>query len=128
MVILFDGYCGLCNKSVDWLLRKDSEQNLKFAAIQGEFAKRIPSSVLNVSNPNSLLVYVDGEVYQKSEAVILIIKKLPFPWKLLQIFFIVPTSVSDSVYDLISKNRYRWFGKSDVCRMPTPEEKTQFLD
>ena len=128
MVILFDGYCGLCNKSVDWLLEKDAYHHLMFSSLQGDFAKTLPLTNVNLSAPNSLVVWENNKAFQKSEGVFRILKKLPFPWKLFLIFSILPSFITDATYDIIARNRNKWFGKSQSCRIPTQEEKHFFID
>jgi predicted DCC family thiol-disulfide oxidoreductase YuxK len=128
MVVIFDGFCGLCNNSVDWLIQLDSENAFKYTPIQGQFVKSLHIPKLNTNNPDSILVWNNGIVYTKSEALFEITKKLPFPWKLLNMFSIIPYSFTNKIYDWIARNRYSWFGKSDSCRIPTPNERKSFLD
>jgi len=127
-VILFDGYCGLCNKSVNWIIAKDSEHHFKFTPLQGEFLRSISISHIQTDNPKSI-IYLDGTViYHKSTAALRIAKELPFPWKLLYAFIIVPRPIRDYIYDIIANNRYQWFGQLTSCRVPTANEKQYFLD
>ena len=127
-VILFDGYCGLCNTSVNWIIAKDSEHHFKFTPLQGEFLRSISISHIQTDNPKSI-IYLDGTViYHKSTAALRIAKELPFPWKLLYAFIIVPRPIRDYIYDIIANNRYQWFGQLTSCRVPTANEKQYFLD
>lgn len=128
MVIVFDGKCGLCNKTVNWILKNDQKAVFKFTPIQGDFAKKTPSNLLNIDNPNSIILLDNGLYYQKSDAIFRILKKLPFPWKLLNIFSFLPLKLTDYFYNFIAANRYRWFGKTEHCRVPLPEEKERFID
>ena len=128
MITLFDGKCVLCNKSVDLLLQIDTDKCLVFTSIQGNFAKSLPLKDIDLNNPKSIIVWHNNNLYQKSQGIFLILKKLPYPWKLLYIFSITPNFISDFFYDVIAKNRYNWFGKSQNCRIPSSEERKQFLD
>jgi predicted DCC family thiol-disulfide oxidoreductase YuxK len=127
-VILFDGYCGLCNNSVNWVISKDTNLVFKYSTIQGEYVKGLDLKFISPQNPDSIIFLNDLISSDKSTAALLIAKELPYPWKLLYSFIIVPRPIRDFVYDLISRNRYRWFGKLDHCRLPTPNEKHLFLD
>ncbi len=127
-LILFDGYCGLCNKSVDWVIQHDTHHVFKFAPLQGKTAQNLSADISSIKNLDTVILWVDGKAFKKSEAGIQILKELPFPWKLLSIFSIFPTRLNDFFYDFIAKSRYKWFGKLDTCRLPSPEEKDLFLD
>ena len=128
MVILFDGYCGLCNKSIDFIIKYDSKRQFKFSPIQGTFAKELSIPTISLTNPDSIIVWANGLVLQKSSAVFFILKKLPYPWKLFLIFSILPQKVSDRLYDFIARKRYQWFTKSKTCRIPSYEQRSLFLD
>lgn len=124
-VVLFDGVCNLCNGFVNFIIDHDKENVFKFASLQSEFAK---SLVEDKFSDMSTVVYYDGiKFYDKSEAVFEIAKKLPIiRW--VAFFSILPKSLLDGVYMLISKNRYRVFGKTESCRIPTPELRAKFLE
>jgi len=127
-IIFFDGYCGLCNKSVDWIIQKDHNRIFKYAPIQGETARQLNISSPNQNNYDTIIYFDHGQAYSHSTAILYVTKKLPYPWKLFSILIFIPTPIRDSIYKFISKNRYRWFGKSDTCRIPLPQEKEFFLE
>jgi predicted DCC family thiol-disulfide oxidoreductase YuxK len=127
-VVFFDGYCNLCNGLVDWLIKKDKRNELKFASLQGLTASKALSSALVSAPMDTVIYFKDGQTYQRSTAILKILMDLKSFWKLAGIFFIVPDRVRDSVYKFIAKNRYRFFGKRDTCRVPTSEEKLRFLE
>lgn len=126
-IIYFDGYCALCSASVNWVIAKDAKGEFKFASLQGLFAEaHIPKS-FNASESKTILYWDGQKMHSKSTAALYITKELPFAWKLLYVFIVIPRPVRDIVYDYISKNRFQWFGKFDNCRLPQPHEKHLFF-
>lgn len=125
-VILFDGVCNLCNAWVDFVVRHDPEGRFRFAALQSEAAgdllRGAPPDL-----PDSIVLVEDGTVWVRSTAALRVARGLGLPWSLAWIFILVPRSVRDAVYDWVARNRYRWFGRRDTCRIPTPEERARFL-
>lgn len=126
-IVFFDGVCGLCNSSVDFLIQKDTQRNLKYSPQQGDSIKSLDIHV-NPENMESIIFYSEGNIYEKSRAVAAIASKLPYPWKLGSLVRFIPTFIADPIYNWIARNRYRWFGKKESCRLPTPEERAYFLD
>lgn len=126
-IIFFDGVCGLCNSFVDFLFKLDAKRNvLQFATLQGQTAKELlPDDT--TENINSLAFWVDGNVYYKSSGVFRILSKLQWYWKPLLVLLIIPTPVRNWAYDFVARNRYKWFGKKETCRLPLPEERAKFL-
>ncbi len=127
-VILFDGVCNLCNTSVDFVLKRDKKNQFLVGALQGDEGKKLLSNF--DANPEYLdsLVLIEGEqIYFRSTAALRIAKSLPGLWPLLYGLIVLPPFMRDGIYDWIGKNRYRWFGKKETCRLPTPEEKAKFL-
>lgn len=125
-IVFFDGYCNLCNGLVDGLIRLDQKHVLKFASLQGETARRI----LNLQNPQDLdtVVYLrENQRLEKSSAILKIFSDLGGVWKIAEIFQILPVSFRDTVYAWVAKNRFRFFGRRDTCRLPTAQEQQQFL-
>ncbi len=127
-VILFDGVCNLCNASVDFIIKRDTEGVFQFAPNQSEAGEEIISQAsLDGFEADTLVLWEDGAAYVRSTAVLRIARRLGFPWKLAYGFMIVPRSIRDFLYRLVAKNRYRVFGKRETCRLPTPEERSRFL-
>ena len=126
-VVLFDGVCNLCNTSVDFLVRNEKGSKLRFASLQSEIGQEIIATSKLDMIPDSILLYHKGELKYKSQAILSICKSLKFPWSFGIIFKIVPSFISDLVYDWIARNRYSWFGKKESCRIPTQEESGKFL-
>lgn len=126
-IVFFDGVCNLCNGFIDWLLRHDTERIFKVASLQGTTAKnKIPKE--RIDSLSSLVLWDNGALYEKSSAVLMIMRLLPAPWRWLRVLKIVPVFLRDPAYDFIARNRYRFFGKRDLCRLPTPDERERFLD
>ena len=128
VIILFDGVCGLCNQSVNWLITKDEKNIFQFTPLQGRFTKELKANSKNFPESDSLMIYLNENIYDKSTAALYIAKKLPIPWKLFYAFIIVPKGFRDIIYDYIAANRFNWFGKSDTCRIPNTKEKHLFID
>ena len=127
-IVLFDGVCNLCNNAVDFIIRNDKNDNFKVGALQDNTVKNILVDYKVNKDYLDSLVLIEGEsVYYKSTAALKIAKKLGGFWKLFYAGIILPTSWRDSIYDWIGKNRYKWFGKKETCRLPTEEEKAKFL-
>lgn len=128
-VIFFDGVCNLCNASVQFVIEHDQENYFKFSALQGDYAKAVlPKFNVNPSSLNSTLLLEDGKLYTKSSSALRVAKKLNGIWPLLYGFIIVPKFIRDWVYDLVAKNRYKWWGKQETCWLPTPALKNKFYD
>ncbi|MFT4678195.1 MAG: putative DCC family thiol-disulfide oxidoreductase YuxK [Litorivivens sp.] len=125
-IIFFDGICGLCNKAVDFLLRHDSKQRLKFSPLQGQTAAMlIPKSAQKM---DTFVYWTAGKSYQKSTAILRALSDIGGLWKLTSILLLIPAFMRNAVYSWVSKHRYDWFGKNENCRVPTACERTQFLD
>lgn len=128
-VILFDGVCNLCNGAVDFILERDPAGHFAFASLQSGAGQEILAHYgLSTENFDSLVLVKDGKVYQKSRAALEIAARLKGAWPLLQVFKLVPAFLRNGVYDFIGRNRYRFFGKRETCRFPTPEIRSRFLE
>ena len=126
-VLFFDGVCNLCNRTVDFLIRRDKKHVLRYAPLQGSSAREMLDPAMIEALPSVVFVDKNG-VYQRSTAVLRAVAKLGGLWPVLLVFLIVPRPIRDAVYNWIGKNRYKWFGKRDSCRLPTPEERAMFLN
>lgn len=128
-VILFDGVCNLCNDSVKFIIKNDKRNIFKFAPLQGKYGIKIQNSYnINTTKINSIIL-VDGEnTFTKSSAALRIAKDLRAPFFMFYVFIIIPVFIRNFIYDLIAKNRYKWFGKMDNCMIPTKELKSKFFD
>ena len=127
-IILFDGVCNLCNSSVNFIIDHDKDDVFKFASLQSESGQELlKMNNLETENFDSIIFSDNGRIYTQSTAVLRIVKDFPGLWKILYAFIIVPPFIRNFLYDFIANNRYKWFGKKDSCRIPTPELKSKFL-
>ncbi|MBO6494948.1 MAG: DUF393 domain-containing protein [Roseivirga sp.] len=128
-ILLFDGVCNLCNSSVNFIIDHDPKGHFKFAALQSEFGqKKLEELGFDQEEFDSLVLLSGDKVYKKSSAALRIAKKLSGLYPLLYVFIIIPPFIRHGVYNIIAKNRYKWWGKRDSCRMPTPELKARFVE
>ncbi|MBL7994144.1 DUF393 domain-containing protein [bacterium] len=126
-IIFFDGVCGLCNRAVDFLIRHDKKRIFLFAPLQGKTASmELPGSLTN--HPETIVCKDGNSLYYKSDAILHIMVKIGGVWKLTAFCYILPTFIRDFFYDLVANSRYKIFGKKESCRIPSPEERTLFLD
>lgn len=129
-ILLFDGVCNLCSWSVQFVIAHDRANHFRFASLQSDAGKdvmRAHDIAIPEGDPSSMIL-VDGDrVHQRSGAAIRIARGLGFPWSLAVLGFVVPPFIRDAIYSFIARNRYRWFGKKDVCMVPTPELRARFL-
>jgi predicted DCC family thiol-disulfide oxidoreductase YuxK len=128
-IILFDGVCNLCNQVVQFIIPRDPKQYYYFAASQSDAGQLLLEQYHYLTKEiNTVILIREGQLYTKSTAVLLLVRKLTGFWPLLSVFIIIPRFIRDPIYDWIAKNRYKWFGQREVCMMPTPEMKQRFLD
>jgi len=128
-VILFDGVCNLCNGFVQFVIARDPQAHFRFASLQSNAAAALLNGrIQNGPVPDSVLLVEGGRTYTQSTAALRVARGLGFPWNLSYGFIIVPKLLRDVVYDWVARNRYEWFGKRDVCTVPTPDLKARFLD
>lgn len=126
--MIFDGVCNLCNASVDFIIRHDKRGRFRFTANQHEAGKQILAAQgLAPDSADTVFLYEGGRLYSRSSAALRIARGLGFPWSLAWAGMILPRPLRDAVYAWIARNRYRWFGKKETCRLPTPEERSRFL-
>jgi predicted DCC family thiol-disulfide oxidoreductase YuxK len=127
-LVLFDGVCNLCNSSVNFIIDRDPAGYFKFAALQDEtVASLLARFDLSTDYLDSVVLLEEGRCYRESTAALRIARRLRGGWPLFYAFIVVPRPVRDVVYGWIARNRYRWFGKRDTCRIPTPELRERFL-
>ena len=131
-IVLFDGVCVFCEGAVQWLMARDPDGLLHFAALQGDTAAELRARHPQIPAALETLVLVEREgdverVYRDSEAVFRVLAVVDSPLRHLALLRVLPRGLTDLVYRLFVRNRYRLFGRRDSCRVPTPEEAPRFL-
>lgn len=127
-IILFDGVCNFCNSSVQFILKRDPKGYFKFASLQSETGKSLLKKYEINEDISSLVLIEEDTYFLKSNAVLRICIHLRGLWGIFSIFRFIPTPVRNSLYTIVAKNRYTWFGKRETCRIPSIEERQRFLD
>ncbi|MEM7009481.1 MAG: thiol-disulfide oxidoreductase DCC family protein [Thermodesulfobacteriota bacterium] len=127
-VILFDGVCNLCTGSVNFIIQRDPKAVYRFASLQSETGKALMSE-FNLANEDfdSLILFENGKSYIKSTAVIKISRHLSGLWPLFRLLIAIPKPIRDYFYDIVAKNRYKWFGKKQTCMVPSADIEMRFL-
>ncbi len=125
VIIFFDGVCNLCNGFVDFLIKRDDKGVFLFASLQGKTAKELLSSK-HLETLETVILKVDAKLYMQSSAALIAISKLGGFWRLFELALIIPKPIRDFFYRWVSKNRYKWFGKRQACRIPKAKESKKF--
>jgi len=127
-VILFDGYCNLCNATVDFIIRHDKQKKFRFASLKSDYGVEALKKISAPANLDSVILVYQARYYSESDAGLKIVGLLGFPWNTLTVFRIIPKKIRDKIYGRIAANRYKWFGKRDNCRLPGKNEKDVFIE
>jgi predicted DCC family thiol-disulfide oxidoreductase YuxK len=126
-IIFFDGVCHMCNALVNMILRVDKKDLFLFAPLQGPTAQRLLPPQSGDPRDWSMLYLDERGLYDQSDASLQVCRRLGGVWTLLSLLRFIPRAIRTPVYRVIARNRYRWFGKKDSCRIPTPAERERFL-
>ncbi|WP_420455862.1 thiol-disulfide oxidoreductase DCC family protein [Rubrivirga sp.] len=127
--LLFDGVCTLCDRSVQFVLDHESVASFRFASLQSEVGRQLLARCgLDGASTDSVVLVENGTCHVRSEAAWRVAARLDAPWRWIALGRWVPRSVRDRVYDVVARNRYRWFGTRDECRLPEPGVRERFLD
>lgn len=132
-IILFDGHCHMCHGLVKFIIPRDPGGYFQFASLQSEVARRLLSEAGGVGHhtgeaPDSVFLIENNRIYSHSTAALRISRRLRGLWKVSYLFILVPRPLRDVVYRWIARNRYRFFGRSEHCMLPTPEQRERFLE
>jgi predicted DCC family thiol-disulfide oxidoreductase YuxK len=130
-VILFDGVCNVCSWAVNFIIDRDPRGRLKFASLQSNAARSLLEGLgrtIPDGDPESIVVVDRGRLYERSDAMVRVAGYMSGGWPLLASLRIVPRPLRDALYRWAAARRYRWFGKSDTCRVPTTELRARFLE
>ena len=129
-IILFDGLCNLCDASVQFIIKRDSNDVFRFVSLQSNLGQQIVQHLeIDTQKVDSILLYnsVQNTYLYKSEAVFEIVKSSGGIFYCLLIFRLIPIAITNKIYDFIARNRYRWFGEKKSCLVPTKELESKFL-
>ena len=133
-LVLYDGVCGLCNSLVPFVLSRDTAGDFDFASLQSstgqKWLRRFDKST---DEFDTMLVVEDyrgaaPHMLTKARAALFIAKRLGLPWRLTAAAAILPNVLLNPIYDFIARRRYRWFGRSDACMLPSPEHRARVID
>ncbi|WIV20163.1 thiol-disulfide oxidoreductase DCC family protein [Paenibacillus polygoni] len=129
-IVLIDGVCHLCQGLTKWIIKRDGKGSFHFASLQSEIGQKLlEHGGLPLHSMDTFVFIEQGEYYTRSTGALHIAKKLGFPYHLASVFLVIPAAVRNRVYNVVARNRYRWFGKDedDACMLPTPEIRERFL-
>jgi len=133
-IVLYDGVCGLCNRAVQFLLKRDRHDRLRFASLQSDFAATLLKRH-GVDHRDLDTIYVvlnQGEANEallaKSDAVLLFVKEIGGVWNIARFGRIIPRPIRNWLYDFVARHRYQVFGKYDACMLPDPRHKHKFIE
>ncbi|MCM3783598.1 thiol-disulfide oxidoreductase DCC family protein [Neobacillus mesonae] len=129
-IVLIDGVCHLCQGLTKWIIQRDVQGEFHFASLQSDVGRQLLKQGELPENGMDTFVYIEkGRFYTRSTAALRVARKLKFPYFLASVFMIVPKFIRDKVYNLVARNRYRWFGRDgeDACMLPTPDIRERFL-
>lgn len=133
-IVFYDGVCGLCNRLVQFLLKRDQHNRLRFAALQSKFATDLLARHgASADDLDTMYVVIDhgqpGErLLSRSDAMLHLLPKLGGIWKVSAIGRMVPKPLRNLLYNLVARNRYRIFGKHESCMLPEPKHRQKFLE
>ncbi len=128
-IVLFDGFCNLCNRTVKFILKNDLDEKFKFASLQSSFGQNLLEESNLPSDDFDTVVYIDkGKSYLRSTAAIKILTDLGWPWNIFYPLILIPPTFRDLIYSWIAKSRYKRFGKRTSCMIPEKKYKDRFLE
>ena len=120
-LILFDGVCVLCSRGCNFVSKRDRRGYFRFVPMQLAEGRPLAEQIgINPDRPDSFAFVANGQAYVKSEAVLRIARELP-RWQWSWLFHFIPRVIRDEIYDLVARNRYRWFGRRDTCILPNSD-------
>ena len=127
LIIVFDGVCNLCNKAVDFVIKRDKKELFLFCPLQSKAGQQLSLHYNIPAETDSVILIFNNKIFTESEAALKIARLLPFPWKITVVFWVIPKKIRDKFYSWIARNRYHWFGKKPTCRIPAAGEYARFI-
>ncbi|WP_107841916.1 thiol-disulfide oxidoreductase DCC family protein [Metasolibacillus meyeri] len=125
-IVLFDGECHFCDASVQFIIKRDPQAYFHFASLQSEVGQELLARY-NVPPTDSIVLIEKERYYLQSTAALKIARHLQGGWRFAYILIAVPATIRNIAYNIIAKNRYNWFGKKEVCELPSPDIRKRFL-
>ncbi|MDR7670185.1 thiol-disulfide oxidoreductase DCC family protein [Bacillus altitudinis] len=126
--ILFDGVCNVCSGAVQFIIKRDPNERMMFASLQSDTGQRVlKENGLPLDEFNSFIYIENGTLYMKSTGILKAARHLKGIYRWSYLLLVIPRPIRDWFYQLIAKNRYKWFGQKTSCMMPTPEIQKRFL-
>ncbi|EHB54495.1 thiol-disulfide oxidoreductase DCC family protein [Paenibacillus lactis] len=127
-IVLIDGVCRLCQGLTRFIIQRDPAGHFRFASLQSEIGQSLlEQGGLTPDGGDTMVLIEKGKYYTRSQGALRIARRLRFPWPLAYAMIIVPRPIRDRAYRIVAKNRYRWFGRSEACMIPTPDIRRRFL-
>lgn len=124
-IVVFDGVCNFCNSTINFLVDKDRSRKLRYMPLQSALGNTIQEQL--PEKLDSIICITASGLWTQSEAAIQIAAQLPYPYRLLRYFRVIPRKWRDDLYHAFSKRRYKWFGRAEQCRIPSEEERQLFI-
>jgi predicted DCC family thiol-disulfide oxidoreductase YuxK len=127
-LVIFDGVCNFCTKSVQFILQHESDNVIRFAPLQSSTGSRLMRELgIDPEDAETFVFISDGKAFTKSDAALMLAQHLRGGWRILRVFRLLPRPVRDWAYGVLARNRYRWFGRYDKCMVPSPEFRERFI-
>lgn len=127
-IVLFDGVCNFCDSSINRIIKHDKKNYFRFAPLQSATGQELLKKYsIDSSKTDSIILIENNKAYTRSTAILRITKHLNRLYPLMYPLLIIPPFIRNGVYDIIARNRYKWFGKKEVCMIPTPEVREKFI-
>jgi predicted DCC family thiol-disulfide oxidoreductase YuxK len=127
-ILLFDGVCNLCNRVIQFTIRRDPERKFKFASLQSDTGQQMLKKLgLSINDFESFVLIKGDKYFLRSTAALMVLRELGGFWRLFYFLMIIPRPVRDFIYNLVAKSRYRIFGRRATCMVPTPDLEDRFL-
>jgi predicted DCC family thiol-disulfide oxidoreductase YuxK len=127
-IVVFDGVCNFCSRTVDIIIKADRDDHFRFVASQTESGRALLSKYGITEVTSSVCLIQNENVYLKSDAALEIARRLSIPWRWFAVLKIVPLGLRDAVYSFIAARRYRWFGKRESCKVPDEKYRSKFIE
>lgn len=126
-IVLFDGDCNFCDSSVQFIIKRDPDGYFHFTSLQSELGQSLLYKYDVPLHIDSFILIEGEKAYYKSTAALRISRQLNGAWKLLYVFIIIPAPIRNALYNILARNRYKWFGKKESCMLPPPGIRKRFL-